>query len=124
MSNLVGESISVLVGLPRKTGDVVRAALGAGDAVLAIERLVQDIGPVIDSVRADMAAMRETTERLDRRVAEVQQDLAHFNRRLTEIESLATKLARDVDKATDRLPEPQKGPLAKVKEVLSGDSQE
>ncbi len=119
---MIREPISLLAALPSKTGELLRLAQRADAGLSAIQQLAQEVGPFLKCLSADVGAMKATTERMDSHVAEIHQEITEFSRRLTGIEELVASLARDVDEATDHLPEPNKGPVAKAKEIISGSS--
>jgi hypothetical protein len=118
------ESLSLLMGCRRATAGLIHAAIRICDGAAAIQRFTRGVGPAIEGIRGDIRVMRETTERLDRRVANVQQDLTRFSLQVTNIEQITMALALDVNKITELLGENQKSTIARVKDALSGTTDE
>jgi hypothetical protein len=76
----------------------------------------------IKAVADDIRALRVSAQRQTERVVRIEERLLEFNGRLATIEGLVSGLARDVDEATERLPDQDGGPLRKARDALSGDS--
>ncbi len=63
--------------------------------------------------------MRQIVERLDSRVAYLQQQVDSITTRIEHVERVTETVAADVSKGTDRLPDPEDGAIDKLKSALS-----
>jgi hypothetical protein len=96
---------------------MVRDALGL---VVDLPQRLGAIGEGLADARRDLRELVRTGKSQDARVARIEKSVAEFSDRLARIETLVSSLARDVDDATDRLPDKSKGPLGKAREALAG----
>lgn len=76
----------------------------------------------VQAVADDIRALRVSAERQSEGAGRIEGQLLELSGRLAAIESLVSALDRDVDEATDRLPDREKGPLVKARDALTGDS--
>jgi septal ring factor EnvC (AmiA/AmiB activator) len=72
------------------------------------------------ALRADISAMRETTERMDRRMASLQQSVAQFERQLSDMEQPGQELVRDLATVAEKISDSHRGPLSKARAALGG----
>jgi chromosome segregation ATPase len=122
---VVRETVAVLVELPQRmratVEDAVQSTTELAASVGAIERQLGAIGEVLGTASEDIQELRVTAERLDARVASIEVAIADLGAKVSRIETRVAELAREVDQATERLPDEDKGPLAKARQALTGD---
>jgi chromosome segregation ATPase len=122
---VVRETVALLVELPQRVRATVEDALESttelAASVGAIERQLGAIGEVLGTASGDIQELRATAERQAARVASIEVAIADLGAKVSRIETRVSELAREVDQATDRLPDEDKGPLAKARQALTGD---
>jgi chromosome segregation ATPase len=122
---VVRETVALLVELPQRVRATVEDALESTTELAAsvgsIERQLGAIGEVLGTASGDIQELRATAERQAARVASIEVAIADLGAKVSRIETRVSELAREVDQATDRLPDEDKGPLAKARQALTGD---
>jgi chromosome segregation ATPase len=122
---VVRETVALLVELPQRVRATVEDALESttelAASVGAIERQLGAIGEVLGTASGDIQELRATAERQAARVASIEVAIADLGAKVSRIETRVSELAREVDQATDRLPDEDKGPVAKARQALTGD---
>lgn len=96
---MLRDGLALVWGLPRRFA-AVAAALG--------------------DARADLHELVVTSHSQEARVANVEDAITDASERLARIEGSVSRLERNVGDATDRLPNPSKGPVDKAREMVSG----
>jgi chromosome segregation ATPase len=117
---MASQALWLVGAVPRSLGRAVAGTTHAVESINSIERHVSDLHFVADDVEANIQSLRETAERQDRRVAEIQADLKQFDEELARIRGLVENLAEAVESATERLPDKDATPLGKVRQAVTG----
>ena len=119
------------LGLPRRTledleaiGDAARGLAGFQRALLArLDGLSAEVRTMGDELNESIDGLQEKFDRIDRRVADLQAGLPEVSRDLGETSRNAAQIRHDVADVVEHLPDPDsRGPIAKVRDAISGDS--
>ena len=103
---MIAKTATRLATTPRRVVGITRASIAAGeDAARQLREAVRRVDAVVN----DVHAMRQIVERLDERVASLQQQIVAFDTRIAHVEQVAVVIADDTKKVTDRLPDPNEG---------------
>ena len=123
---MLRETVALLVDLPQNVRATAEQAVdSAAEFVESIKRIEHHVGAVdrtVGTAGKDIHELRAANQRQEERVARIEDALTELNGRLTTIETLVSRLARDVDEAMERLPDKDKGPLGKARQALTGSS--
>lgn len=84
-----------------------------GETVPAIERLEERLGTRLDSVREVVSALEAEDSHLNATVGALAGEVAAMHGTLAGLQD-------DIQKITDRLPDPSRGPLEKARDALTG----
>jgi ABC-type nitrate/sulfonate/bicarbonate transport system substrate-binding protein len=114
---MIPRTATRLANTPRRVIGFTRAGITAGEEAA---RQLGDAVRRIDAAVNDVHAMRQIAERLDERVANLQQQVNGFDTRIAHVERVADVVAEGTEKVTDRLPDPNEGTIHKLKSALSG----
>ena len=104
----LGELIPALERLHKQTKPL-------GELIPALERLEESLGTRLDSLNEIVVALEGDDSHL---VAAV----GGLDRKVSAMHKTLTGLQNDVQSVTDRLPDPNRGPLEKARDALTGSS--
>ena len=87
------------------------------DLLPALQRLEENLGTRLDSLQEVVVALEGDESHLNAGVRELQREAADINETLSGLKG-------DIKRITDRLPDPNRGPLEKARDVLGGSGDE
>ncbi len=104
----IREMLSVVDGIGRQVKPLAQL-------LSSLERLEEGLGERIDSLRAVVGSLESEDSYLNRRVGELAGELGAMH------ETVAG-LKDDIRSVTDRMPDPNRGPLEKARDVLTSNN--
>jgi DNA anti-recombination protein RmuC len=123
---MLRETVALIADLPQNvratTGQAIDSASDLLRSVGRIEDELRAIGGTVGSAGEDIHELRASGNRQEARLERIEDALGELKGRFATIETLVTGLARDVGDVTERLPDREKGALAKAREALTGES--
>ena len=87
------------------------------DLLPALQRLEERLGTRLDSLHGVVVALEGDDSHLNAAVGELHREVAAMHKTLYGLQD-------DVQRITDRLPDPNRGPLEKARDVLGGSGDE
>ena len=125
---MLRETVALIADLPQSVRATTGQALdSASDLLRSVGRIEQElraIGGTVGTAGEGIHELRASAHRQEARLERIEGALGELRGRFATMETLVTGLARDVGDATERLPDKEKGPLAKAREVLTGESED
>ncbi len=93
----------------------VAAALAGEDS-----HLNKAVGELGDTVESRFDTLQEVVTALEDDESHLNKGVRDLGRQLTALHETVTGLQHDVERITDRLPDPSRGPLEKARDALTG----
>jgi prefoldin subunit 5 len=116
-----------LIERTRKQTESVPQMLPTVERISEQARPLAEVLPALESLEKSMAARLEALHAV---IVNLEGDESHLNkavvglgREIEEMHKTIHALQEDVQRITDRLPDPSKGPLEKARDVLTGSSE-
>jgi chromosome segregation ATPase len=86
-----------------------------------LEKMLPAIDHLEKSTADQLAGMRETLVALESDESHLNKAVEDLKQQISDLHGTIRELHDDVQRVTDRLPDPNRGPLEKAKDVLTGD---
>lgn len=118
------EPLAELVPLTRQLMAIVEPMPPTVERISAqaepLEEMLPSLERLEQAVVSRLEEAHETMEALERDEARLNEQVATLCREIGDLKDIITGLKGDVERITERLPDPSHGPLDKVRDVLSG----